>query len=122
MCRSEHSDSVHILIVDDEETLARLLRATLMGHVQAEVSIATSAAGALEIMQRVPIDVLITDYVMPGMNGLELIASLRRQSNAARVILMTASDVPEVHIAAQQLGVSEIMIKPFDPLRFRELF
>ena len=122
MCRSEDSYPAHILIVDDEESLARLLRATLLGHVQAEVLIATSGAGALEIMQCVPIDVLITDYVMPGMNGLELIASLRRRSNTARVILITAFDVPEVHMAAQQLGVSEIMIKPFDPLRFRELF
>lgn len=108
-----------VIIVDDESsitlTLALLLRAA--GH---EVQTANSGAAALRLAQTFPPDVLITDFSMPGMNGLELAAQLSRSFPGCRLIVFTGRsdfDAPsELRVPAYKL-----LFKPVPPDVFLRL-
>jgi CheY-like chemotaxis protein len=101
-----------ILLVDDEQanlgTFARLFRKEL------DVKVAASGVAAIEILERHPIDVLITDYAMPGMNGLELLEiAAPRWPAVHRVVTSGHSDLPELLEAARTGLASELLPKPW---------
>ena len=79
-----------ILVVDDEENIAELLRAGLEKLPNCEVAIATSGLQALELFEQKPFDVLITDYNMPDMDGLLLATRVRQIHLRTAVIMITA--------------------------------
>jgi CheY-like chemotaxis protein len=114
----------HILIVDDHpgmaSTLARSLSQLGPGI---EVLPATGAREALEQVRDLPVDVVITDMMMPDMNGMELIEKLRAHpaGRPGYTILMTAYDVPGLKETARRLKVNETIIKPFPPERLRQI-
>jgi DNA-binding NtrC family response regulator len=84
-----------ILLVDDNrvgrEAFAKILR--LNGH---DVIEAADAAEALEILNKVPIDLLITDFVMPGLSGVQLIEQIRSQWPRTRMLMMSGYLTSEV--------------------------
>jgi len=107
--------SLQILVVDDEprvaETIALLLeRSGLM----CESRTATSGQAAVEMLDSAAADIVIADYRMPEMDGLELLAHIREHHPETRVILLTAFGSPSVTMQAQQGGVFEILRKPFE--------
>jgi CheY-like chemotaxis protein len=99
-----------ILIVDDESNLRFLLRMTfeLAGH---EVSEASHGAAALEVLAESQQDLIVTDFMMPVMDGRELIAQLRADPATAAipVIVVTAT------MGAATFGADAVFSKPFDP-------
>ena len=107
-----------ILVVDDHpmtaQTLSRAL-AQLGNHIQ--VVSATSGKAALELAREGAVDLLITDMMMPEMNGLELIENLRSNpgGHPTFTILVTAYDVPGLRESARRLKVNETIIKPVRP-------
>lgn len=78
----------HILLVDDNEDISRIFASIFELHSY-RVSVANSALDALEIIRNNPIDALITDFRMPGMNGGELIQALRVEQPDLPAILVT---------------------------------
>jgi len=100
-----------ILIVDDDPgTLASLSRAfALEGY---EASTAPSAARALERLQAGPVDAILSDLVMPGMDGLDLLARLREQAPGVPVILMSGQATVETAVRATRLGALDFVEKP----------
>ena len=78
---------------------------------------------ALEQVKDLPVDLLITDMMMPDMNGMELIEKLRTHpaGRPSFTILMTAYDVPGLKESARRLKVNEMIIKPFPPERMRTI-
>jgi CheY-like chemotaxis protein len=78
---------------------------------------AESAGEALDLMRNKEVDMLVTDLVMPGMTGLELIEKVQRLPNGrpAYTILMTAYDVPGLKEIARRLMVNEVVSKPIQP-------
>ena len=102
-----------ILIVDDEENqrfiVEQALRTLACDRAIATVSSVSEALSALD--GSTP-DLIITDYHMPVMNGLELIAQIRRRKLRSRIILMTAYSSPELYDAAQQLKIDHYITKP----------
>src|SRR5207245_1498938 len=78
-----------ILVVDDDEGVRENL-AELFGLVGYSVLTAANATEAMEAMRKNSVDLLLTDYRMPGPNGVELIESARRAKPGLRAILMTA--------------------------------
>jgi two-component system, OmpR family, phosphate regulon sensor histidine kinase PhoR len=112
--------SVRILVVDDHPgtamTLARAI-AQIGPHVEAIH--ACSGREALERVAGDSVDVLITDMMMPGMNGLELIERMDANPGGrpAHIILITAYDVPGLKETARRLKVDETIIKPVRPER-----
>jgi signal transduction histidine kinase/two-component SAPR family response regulator len=107
-----------ILVVDDHPgTAATLARAISQMGTDIEVLSATSGMDALEKVEGGSVDVLITDLMMPKMNGLELIERLQAHpaGRPTYVILITAYDVPGLKETARRLKVNETMVKPVRP-------
>ncbi len=115
---------VRILVVDDyPHTAATLARAISQLREGINVIPATSAKQALEFANKDVVDVLITDMMMPGMNGLELIEHLHVHpaGRPIHTILMTAYDVPGLKETARRLNVQETIIKPVPPERICQI-
>ncbi len=107
--------AVRILVVDDHpNTALTLARAISQLGDGIHVISATSGQQALEYANADPIDVLITDMMMPGMNGLELIERLQAHpaGRPLHTILMTAYDVPGLKETTRRLKIHNTLIKP----------
>jgi len=115
---------VRILIVDDHPTTATTLaRAVAQLGSKVEVFSATSGREALERVQGSAADILITDMIMPEMNGLELVEKLQEHPGGkpAHVILITAYDVPGLKESSRRMKVDEIIVKPVRPERICQI-
>ncbi len=100
-----------ILIVDDDPgTLASLSRAFALEGLEALS--ASSAARALERLQAEPVDAILSDVVMPGMDGLEFLARLREQAPRVPVVLMSGQATVETAVKATRLGALDFVEKP----------
>ncbi len=116
--------ALRVLVVDDHPSTANTLaRAISQLSPRLEVLSALSAENALALVQDKPIDFLITDMMMTGMNGLELIEKLQSHpaGRPSYVMLITAYDIPGLKITARRLHVNEIVIKPARPERVCQL-
>ena len=111
-----------ILIVDDEAN-QRLMLEQALRTLADDWLISTAASGpeALEVLALQAPDLIITDYHMPMMNGLELIAQVRDRHVLSRVILITAYSSPELYDAAQRLNVDHYLTKPVPLTLLRRL-
>ncbi|HEX3355086.1 MAG TPA: sigma-54 dependent transcriptional regulator [Terriglobales bacterium] len=101
----------HLLIVDDEaNTLASLARAfRLAGH---EATLCDNAAKALELARSQPFDLILSDVVMPGRDGLSLLEELKAQGVATPVVMMSGQAHIEMAVRATRLGALDFLEKP----------
>lgn len=107
-----------ILIVDDFELPRRLIRNMLneLGYENhANIFEAVDGVDALNVMQCNRIDLIICDWVMPEMSGIELLQTVRQDSRYAKVpfIMVTAEAEKEKIMEAIKSGVSQYIVKPF---------
>lgn len=100
-----------VLVVDDERHVRSML-CDLLQHWGCEADGVTSPAEGLARLAPGAYDVLLTDFRMPGMNGLELVERARERDAALRVIMLTASGT-NLEIAAERLGFT-LLRKPLD--------
>ncbi len=102
-----------ILIVDDEAN-QRLMVEQALRALALDWTISTAASGqeALDALAQYLPDLIITDYHMPIMNGIELIMQVRERRISSRIILITAYSSPELYNAAQHLHVDHYLTKP----------
>ncbi len=112
----ESGDPIHVLIVDDDVRLLRLVALHLerAGYL---VSVAENGKAGLQLaMQRRP-DIVVTDWVMPELSGLEMCQALRRMQSGHRayVLLLTAREEEEDRIVdAFAAGIDDYITKPFN--------
>ncbi len=112
--------NARILIVDDEPRMAGAI-ATALSRSGYECETATGGAAALAAFDARGADVVVTDWKMPGMDGIELLRRLREREAALPVIVMTAhADVPSA-VAAMREGAFDYVTKPFDNDELRGL-
>jgi two-component system response regulator AtoC len=105
-----------ILVVDDEAIIRESLRDWL-GDVGYQVLIAENGPQALEIIQKEKPVILITDLVMPGMDGIELLRRAKEMSPGIEVIIITAYGSIPTAINAIRAGAYDYIEKPFCPER-----
>ena len=111
-----------ILIVDDHpNTAAMLARVLAKFETPVEVLTAHSGEEALDIANEKPVDILITDFIMAGINGLDLVEKLRGECEPVHKILITAYDTPGLAVTARSLKVQDYLVKPVEPERLREI-
>lgn len=103
-----------ILVVDDQNSHRDLSRAALSGAGFA-VETASSGAEALERLHAAGIGLVLTDQIMPGMSGLELLREIRRQLTRLPVVIVTAHGTVETAVDAMKAGASDFIPKPFTP-------
>jgi len=101
----------HLLIVDDEaNTLASLSRAfRLAGH---EASVCDNAGKALELAKSQTFDLILSDVVMPGKDGLTLLEELKQQGVTTPVVMMSGQAHIEMAVRATRLGALDFLEKP----------
>jgi CheY-like chemotaxis protein len=110
-------DTSHsILVVDDEEEICRLLRIALErdGHL---VLAAANGAEAVKILEETTVDIVITDVLMPTMDGYELITHLRRKHPNTRIIAMSGGAIASANhylSCARAFGAVTTLPKPFN--------
>jgi len=107
-----------ILLVDDERILKTALAAALRQDGY-EVLLADSGEQALGAAEATPVDLLLTDVRMPGMDGLELLRTLRGRQPGLAAIVMTAYGSVETAVEAMRLGASDFLTKPFKVAELR---
>src|SRR5438034_6174783 len=98
-----------LLIVDDEKTQREGLRAALEDRY--DVYLAEDAKAASELLEREHFDVLLTDFRLPGEDGLKLIARAKSMSHPPVCILMTAYGSEEVAVEAMKRGADDYIAK-----------
>jgi two-component system, NtrC family, nitrogen regulation response regulator NtrX len=108
---SELTAKAHLLIVDDEaNTLASLSRAfRLAGY---EATIADSAARALDLLKTQRFDMIFSDVVMPGKDGLSLLEDLKALEIATPIVMMSGQAHIEMAVRATRLGAVDFLEKP----------
>lgn len=109
-----------VLIVDDDRETLKLLE-LFARTVGAQIAVAASAEEALARLHDGRYRKLITDYVMPGMDGLSLARRVREQFPAIEVVMMTGSIRDDLHLLAAEAGIDRIVAKPLSSTIFLEL-
>ncbi|HOI82850.1 MAG TPA: chemotaxis response regulator CheY [Campylobacterales bacterium] len=112
-----------ILVVDDSSTMRRIIKNTLNHLGYKDLLEAEDGALAWETMtQNADIGVLITDWNMPNMNGLELVKKVRAEQKYADmpIIMVTTEGGKTEVITALKAGVNNYIVKPFTPQVLKE--
>jgi DNA-binding response OmpR family regulator len=109
-------DQIKVLIVDDDEMMRRLLGRALTSFGFTQIHFAEDGAAGLVVAEREAPDIIISDYHMPGMHGLEFVEAVRRNEalDQTAVIMLSAADDQIVIKGARNLGADTFMVKPFD--------
>src|SRR6201987_1159146 len=107
-----------ILIVEDEAKMRRLLELNL-GEDGFSTFSAEDAEAGLKLLRENPIDLILTDLKLPGMNGLEFLQTIKHQNAALPVVVMTAFGSVETAVEAMKAGASDYVLKPFSLTEMR---
>lgn len=102
----------HIVIVDDEELFREICREMLEDRGY-RVSVAPEASSALGIVEAEPVDLLVADITLPGMDGLEMVEKARALQPELPAIVITGFLTQENMLRSLNLGVSGFLTKPF---------
>jgi PAS domain S-box-containing protein len=104
-------ESETILVVEDETDVQTLLH-TILGQAGYQVEIAPDGPTALDIIQVAPPDLILLDWMLPGMRGLQVCRSIRRWTNTP-IIMVTSKTSQADLIAALDAGADDYVTKPF---------
>jgi two-component system response regulator MprA len=111
---NESASPAVVLVVDDDrairESLERLL--AMQGH---RVLTAGNGAEALESHRREPVDLLVLDLMMPGVDGLTACRVLRAEGDRVPILMLTARTETSDRVAGLDAGADDYLSKPFDP-------
>jgi DNA-binding NtrC family response regulator len=105
-------DKPSLLIVEDEAKLRRLLELQL-AEEGFHARTAADAETGLQLLNKEPFDLVVTDFKLPGMTGLEFLHAVKRIDAAMPVVVMTAYGTVESAVDAMKAGASDYVLKPF---------
>ena len=110
-CALTPVSTLNVLVVDDERAVRVALDVNLSkaGYV---VSLADNAERAMEILRTQDVDLVLTDLMMPGRDGMELLHQIRESWPQVQVIMMTGHGTVERAVEAMRLGAHDFVIKP----------
>ncbi len=112
--------SLEVLVVEDDkdfaDSVAEMLE--LDGH---QVTVLASGEEAVANYDEKAFDLVLLDIRLPGMSGLECLRAIRTINPIANVMIMTGAHTEQNRREAKDSGALHVLLKPFDPLRLREL-
>lgn len=106
-------DKCNVLLVDDETEFRTTLEKRLTKR-QLSVFGAGSGEEAIEILNKMPIDIVVLDIRMPGMDGLETLRTIRKRDPMIETILLTGHASVEAAVTGMEFGAFDYLIKPMD--------
>ena len=106
-------ESARILVVDDEANICQVLSAVLRKDGY-EVEVSRDGEEALALLEKTPVDLLITDVIMNNVSGVELLQRVQAASPQTPVVMMTAYGTIKSAVDAIKLGAFDYLAKPFD--------
>jgi YesN/AraC family two-component response regulator len=106
----------NILVVDDNQMMRKLIKNLFHGE-EFEIKEATNGMEGLDFVKQNPVDLIITDIVMPKMEGIELIMNLRRDFPKIKIIAISGGK-PYYLYMAKKLGIDGIFTKPLNHQAF----
>ncbi|MET4074882.1 response regulator transcription factor [Hymenobacter sp. UYCo722] len=108
---------MHLLLIEDEPGISRFLKQGLEEEGFA-VDVADTGPAGLVLARQQPYDLLLVDWMLPGLTGLEVCRQLRTQANFTPLIFLTAKDTVHDTVQGLQAGANDYIKKPF---HFEEL-
>ncbi|MGO9756630.1 MAG: response regulator, partial [Roseiarcus sp.] len=106
-------DAAHVLVVDDDRRIRMLLSTYLRKHGY-RVTIAASAEEARTYLESLAFEIIVLDVMMPGENGFDFAASLRRTSQVP-ILMLTARSESSDRVRGLETGVDDYLAKPHEP-------
>jgi DNA-binding NtrC family response regulator len=111
--------SARLLIVDDEVNVRSALRRSLR-RTSHQLLFAESGKAALEILDREEVDIVMSDHLMPGMTGVQLLRAVRlRKPYVARIMLTGHADLDTAMDAVRSGDIDRFLTKPWDDVELR---
>lgn len=111
----QENPTAEVVLVDDEEMVITSVRAFLTLETEHNIHGFTSPAEAIKHLETSPADVIVSDYLMPQINGLQLLAQAKRlQPEAARILLTGHADKSSAIQAINDVGLYHYLEKPWD--------
>ncbi|MGE4399723.1 MAG: response regulator [Campylobacterales bacterium] len=118
---SSISKELKILYVEDDNFIMESMK-TLLRDIFSSVETASNGVEALEAIEKSKFDILLTDAIMPKMDGMELIGELQSQGYEIKIGVISAMDEEMVE-KLKKMGITELIPKPIDPpMLFDSLF
>lgn len=115
-------DQIRIMVVDDMSTSRGLITQALDACGVQHIFTAEDGADALRVLARAPVHLVISDYNMPNMDGLQLLHQLRNGAKTKGVgfILITGRAEQQIIDHGRKLGMNNFLKKPFEPAALRQ--
>ena len=105
--------ATNVLVVDDEEAFADMLVESLR-KIKTDASASPSGTDCLERLTQDPVDVVILDIKMPGMDGIDTLKAIKRKFPLVEVIMLTGHGTIETAVEGMKLGAFDYLLKPAD--------
>jgi two-component system, chemotaxis family, chemotaxis protein CheY len=114
-------DQLRVFVVDDMSTSRGLIMQALDAVGIRQVGYAADGQQALAVLERSPAHLVLSDYNMPGMDGLHLLRELRSRPHTRAIgfILITGRADPQIIDTGRRLGMNNFLRKPFTPTEMR---
>ena len=106
-------DAAHLLLVDDDSRI-RSLMSRYLGKCGYRITTAADALEARRCLKAIEFDLIVLDVMMPGENGFDLAASLRKESRVP-ILMLTARADSNDRVRGLEIGADDYLSKPFDP-------
>jgi len=104
-----------VLIVDDDQKLLKMLRRTLIYEGLKAVTATNGREALVQVRTHRP-DVIILDWMMPEMDGIEVVQRLRSEDDQTMILMLTARDAIEHRVEGLESGADDYLVKPFAPV------
>lgn len=116
------ASAIRVMVVDDQTSMRAMIRRTLQDLGFRDVRDKASAAEALDDVRADRVHLIISDYNMPEMDGLQFLQEVRKDPVIGKTvfIMLTASAEKEIVQKAAEMGVNNYVVKPFAPASLKE--
>lgn len=106
----------NIMIIDDEVPITTMLQRSLSRNKEFSISIYNNPVEALTQLNSFKPDVVLLDIMMPQMDGIEVLAEIKKNRAETKVIMMTAYSTLDRVLASHKKGAEDYILKPFENL------